>query len=69
MGPVSQATYPRFSKMASESKDLAFLWARRMLIFYGNMWLRFIYDYSRRGTPTGYKPSIPIVRILAGLSF
>lgn len=55
--------------MASESKDLAFLWARRMLIFYGNMWLRFIYDYSRRGTPTGYKPSIPIVRILAGLSF
>jgi polysaccharide transporter, PST family len=35
-GPLSQAVYPRFSKLARESKTQALLWARRMLSVTGS---------------------------------
>ena len=35
LGPISQAAYPRFSKMAVESKEMALKWARRMLFLMG----------------------------------
>jgi PST family polysaccharide transporter len=35
LGPIAQAAYPRFSKMAVESKEMALKWARRMLFLMG----------------------------------
>lgn len=32
LGPLSQAAYPRFSKLASESREKALVWGRRMLL-------------------------------------
>jgi PST family polysaccharide transporter len=35
LGPLSQAAYPRFSKLANESREAALLWGRRMLALMG----------------------------------
>lgn len=37
LGPISQAAYPRFSKMASESRDKALFWMRKMLLLIGGL--------------------------------
>jgi PST family polysaccharide transporter len=37
LGPISQAAYPRFAKMAVESKEMALRWARRMLLLMGGV--------------------------------
>ncbi|MEM1944277.1 MAG: flippase [Nitrososphaerota archaeon] len=37
LGPISQATYPRFSKLAAESRERALIWGRRMLLFMGSI--------------------------------
>jgi PST family polysaccharide transporter len=76
LGPISQATYPRFSKMALESKALALQWGRRMLLLMGGFgFILSIIVFA--GAPTivrimlgsEYEPSITVMRILAGLCF
>lgn len=76
LGPISQASYPRFSKMASESKTLALQWGRRMLALMGG--LGFILSLSififsprivRIILGPDYEPSIMVMRILSGLCF
>lgn len=76
LSPISQAAYPRFSKMASESKELSLQWGRRMLIimagsglilsiaiFIGAPWIAQIILGPE------YEPSIIVMRILAGICF
>lgn len=71
LGPLSQAAYPRFSKMASESKALALQWARRMLVLMGGLGLALSVTLFV-GTPVivgivlgpEYEPSIMVIRIL-----
>jgi len=72
--PISQAAFPRFSKMASESKVFTLQWARRMLILMGG--LAFVLSVALFiGAPAivtivlgpGYEPSIPVIRVLAAL--
>jgi PST family polysaccharide transporter len=76
LGPVSQAAYPRFTKMASESKAMALQWGQRMLLLMGSM--GFILSISIFfGAPLivrivlgpEYEPSIMVMRILSGLCF
>ena len=38
-GPITQAAYPRFAKMAADSKALALQWSRRLLFLMGGMGL------------------------------
>ncbi|TDA70350.1 MAG: flippase [Clostridia bacterium] len=74
LSPVSQAAYPRFSKMASESKALALQWGRRMLFFMGGIGL-ILSVALFAGAPMivrivlgpGYEPSIMVIRVLAAL--
>jgi PST family polysaccharide transporter len=74
LGPISQAIYPRFSKMASDSKALALHWGQRMLLLMGGLGL--ILSVSLFvGAPVivgivlgpGYEPSVAVMRILAAL--
>jgi len=75
-GPISQAAYPRFSKMASESKALALQWSRRILLLMGGLGL-ILSTAIFIGAPiivriilgTDYESSIMVIRILAGLCF
>ncbi|MBN1993402.1 MAG: flippase [Anaerolineae bacterium] len=76
IGTASQAIYPRFSKMASERKDVFMIWARRTLFALGSMGLvasiglfllapyivMFIFGPE-------FWASIPIIRILAIIPF
>jgi polysaccharide transporter, PST family len=39
IGPVAQAVYPRFSKMATDSKSLFLLWIRRFIFLMGGLGL------------------------------
>lgn len=76
VSPVSQATYPRFSKLASENKESAVLWGRRMLVFMGGAGF-VISSAIFVGAPfivqimlgSQYEPSVNVMRILAGLPF
>lgn len=76
LGPVSQAAYPRFSKMASEAKLLALQWARRMLIVMSGLGLALSLTLFA-GAPAivrivlgpEYEPSIMVMRILSVLVF
>jgi PST family polysaccharide transporter len=76
LGPLSQASYPRFSKMASKSKALVLQWGRRMLFLMGI--IGFILSLAlllgssaivRLVLGTEYELSIMVVRILAPLPF
>ena len=76
LGPISQAAYPRFSKVAVESKGKALFWGRRMLLLMGG---------TSFGLSVGiflsapvivtillgsqYSPSIVVMRIIAFLPF
>lgn len=72
LGPISTAAFPRFSRMAVESKDQALRWGRRMLFYMGGlgMVLSLILFI---GAPVmvkvilgdKYEASIAVVRILA----
>ena len=76
LSPVSQATYPRFSKLASENRESALLWGRRMLLFMGGAGF-VISSAIFVGAPfivqvmlgSQYGPSVNVMRILAGLPF
>ncbi|MHB9073707.1 MAG: flippase [Desulfobaccales bacterium] len=76
MGPISQAAYPRFAKMAADSKELALLWARKMLLLMGGLGLVFslVIFFSapvivKIFLGVNFLPSITVVRILAVLPF
>jgi len=59
--PLCQAAYPRFSKMASESREKALLWGRRMLLLMGG---------TGFGLSLGIFLSAPfIVEVLLGSKF
>lgn len=74
LGPLSQAVYPRFSKMASDSKALALKWGRRMLLLMGGLGLTLSMALFV-GAPAivrivlgpEYGPSTTVIRILAAL--
>ena len=70
--PVSNALYPRFSKMATSSKNEALLWGYRMLYVMGGLGLMaflavfFFAPYIVKIVlGSGYEPSIMVLRILA----
>jgi PST family polysaccharide transporter len=74
LGPISQAAYPKFSKMASESKTWVLQWGRRMLLLMSSLGLALSVALFV-GAPVivsfvlgpGYEPSITVMRILAVL--
>lgn len=75
-GPISQAVYPRFSKMAHKSKDVALKWGRRMLVLMGGsglimslMLFAFAPWFVKFVLGPDYTPSISVIRVLAALPF
>jgi len=72
--PISQAFYPRFSKMAAESKSSVLYWARRGLLLQGGLGL-FLSVIIFAGAPLivqvllgkEYQSSIAVMRILSAL--
>jgi len=74
--PISQAVYPRFSKLASESKERAVLWGRRMLFLMGGIGV-LLTALVMLGAPIivaimlgpQYIPSVAVMRILAPIIF
>ncbi len=76
LGPISQATYPRFSNLASKSKEVVLLWARRMLLLMGSTGC-FLSGLVALGAPvivvallgSSFTPSIAVMRLLAPTIF
>jgi len=76
LGPISQAAYPRFSKLAAQSREKALFWGRRMLLLMGGAGLG-ISVVILLGAPlivavllgSQYGPSVVVMRILAFLPF
>lgn len=76
LNPISQAAYPRFSKMAEDSKEHALKWSRRMLFILGGVGLSLSLILFI-GAPVivrillgeGYEPSVGVVRILSFIPF
>jgi polysaccharide transporter, PST family len=76
LGPINQAVYPRFSRLALESKPLSMQWGRRMLAMLGCVGL-ILSLMLFIGAPLivriffglKYEPSITVIRILAALPF
>lgn len=76
LGPIAQAAYPRFSRLALESKALALQWGLRMLAIEGSIGLM-LSIMLFFGAPFvvqiilghDYEPSIVVIRILAALPF
>jgi len=74
LGPVRQATYPRFSKLALESRVRALYWAKRMMLVISGLGagLSLVLLF---GAPVivkillgpEYGPSVSVMRVLAGL--
>jgi len=74
LGPVRQAAYPRFSKLALESKSRALYWGRRMMFVMSGLGagLSLVLLF---GAPVivkillgpEYGPSVGVMRVLAGL--
>lgn len=76
LGPLSQALFPRFSRLAQESKSAALLWARKLLLVMGGsaLALSALMFFGaelivRVVLGTSYQPSVSVVRILALLPF
>jgi len=76
LGPISQAVYPRFSKLAAESRQRALLWGRRMLLLMGSAGfvLSLIILVGANLIVSillgpRFEPSILVMRILAFLPF
>lgn len=72
LGPISQAAYPRFSKLAVDSKEKALLWGWRMLLFMsslGSVIALVVYLaaplISSLMLGHQYEPSIAVIRILS----
>lgn len=76
IGPIVQATYPRFSKMVVESRDSAFKWGQKMLLMMGALGLvlsAFVFICAplivRILLGPQYESSIAVMRILSLLLF
>ncbi|MEM4655254.1 MAG: flippase [Thermosphaera sp.] len=76
LGPISQAVYPRLSKMASESKNLTLQWGRKILVLMGGLGFTlsmgiFISSPLIVQIILGpdYRPSIMVIRILCWICF
>jgi PST family polysaccharide transporter len=76
VGPISQAAYPRFSKMASESKTQALKWGRAMLLVMSSLGLAlsmalFVWAPTIVAVLLGatYRPSTEVIRTLAPIVF
>ncbi|SRR5579875_469046 len=72
--PISQAVFPRFSKLAVTSRPKSMLWARRMLKLQGSLGLTCTLAILTFTEPIctlvlgpQYKASVPVMRILAAL--
>ncbi len=76
LGPISQAAYPKFSRLASISKALTLQWGRKMLAVLGGLGL-ILSIMLFIGAPyivqillgSEYEPSIMVIRILSALPF
>jgi PST family polysaccharide transporter len=76
LDPIAQAVYPRFSKMAAESRDLTLAWGRRMLAAMGGIGFLMMVGVLW-GAPfisalllgSGFAPSIAVMRMLAPIIF
>jgi PST family polysaccharide transporter len=76
LDPIAQAVYPRFSKMAAESRDLTLAWGRRMLAAMGGIGFLLMVGVLW-GAPfisalllgSGFAPSIAVMRMLAPIIF
>ncbi len=76
LGPLSQALFPRFSRLAKESKAKALLWGKRLLFAMGGTGLLLsIMTFVGAGLIVrvvlgpAYQPSVSVVRILALVPF
>ncbi|HEX5413934.1 MAG TPA: flippase [Terriglobia bacterium] len=76
LGPLSQALFPRFSRLAEESKTRTLMWGKRVLLAMGGTGLllsgiTFVSAGLIVGVVLGptYQPSVSVVRILALLPF
>jgi PST family polysaccharide transporter len=76
VAPVTQAIYPRFAKMARESLDVFFIWAKRALILIGgaglaiSVLLYFIAPVVvRLILGPGFDQSVTLIRIMALVPF
>ena len=76
LGPIREAAYPRFSKLALESKSKALYWARQMMLIMGGLGLlislTLVFGASlivKLLLGAEYVPSVGVLRILAGLPF
>ncbi len=74
--PIAQALYPRFSKLAADSKELTLFWARRMLIIMSSFGftlsvILFVGApfFVRLLLGPDYEASITVMRILSPLPF
>lgn len=76
LGPISQAVYPRVSRLASTSKAQALIWGRGLLLVMGGLGLS-LSVLLWIGAPSiiliflgsQYESSVPVIRILALLPF
>jgi len=74
--PLAQAVYPRFSQMASSSKNSVLMWGRRLIFVMGGLGLMASATMFF-GAPlivkiilgSGYEPSIIVLQIMALLPF
>ena len=76
LGPLAQAAYPRFSKLAEDSKEKALFWGRRMLLVMGSVGLVlttaiFVAAPVIADILLGaqFKSSIAVIRILSPIIF
>lgn len=76
LGPLSQALFPRFSRLAHESKAAALLWGKKLLLAMAGSALVLSVVTIVGAEPivrvvlgTNYHPSVSVVRILALLPF
>ena len=75
LGPIREAAYPRFSKLAVESKTTALYWVKRMMLVMSGLGLLLSLALVleaplivRLLLGSEYKPSIDVLRVLSGLS-
>jgi len=76
LGPISQAAYPRFSKLAAESRKRALFWGHRMLLLMGGAGLGISVGIFLSAPlivaillGAQYGPSVAVMRIIAFLPF
>jgi PST family polysaccharide transporter len=75
-GPIAQAVYPRFIKLAAESREKTVAWAGRLLAAMGGMGL-LLSLVVLLGAPLisevmlgpAFAPSIPVIRLMAPIIF